>query len=202
MKLHYNQASPYARKVLVVAHETGQAGEIELMARAMTPVAPSDELNRDNPLGKIPCLITEAGDALYDSRVIAEFLDALSEGPRMFPVERPERWTALRHQALGDGILDAAVGTRYETVLRPEELRWDDWITNQKLKISRALDVLEGEAEGLGERVDIGTITIGCALGYLDFRYAQDDWRSARPDLTRWFEAFNQRPAMQATLPG
>ena len=201
MKLHYSQASPYARKVLVVAHETGLAERIELMPRTMTPVAPSDELNRDNPLGKIPCLITDAGAALFDSRVISEFLDALHEGPRIFPVERPERWVALRLQALGDGILDAAVGTRYETFLRPEALRWDEWIRSQKLKITRALDALEGEVEAFGDGVDIGTITIACALGYLDFRYGQDDWRGDRPDLALWFEAFDQRPSMRATVP-
>ncbi|HEX6144130.1 MAG TPA: glutathione S-transferase [Geminicoccaceae bacterium] len=201
MKLHYNTASPYARKVVVVAHETGLFERIELMARTATPVAPSDELNRDNPLGKLPCLITEAGEPLYDSRVIAEFLDALHEGPRIFPVERPARWTALRRQALGDGILDAGVGTRYETFIRPAAKQWDEWVRGQKLKISRALDALEGEAETFGDAVDIGTITIGCALGYLDFRFNDDRWRDGRPDLARWFDEFGARPAMAATVP-
>jgi glutathione S-transferase len=201
MLLHFNTASPYARKVMVVAIETGLDERIETVTRTMTPVSPDHDLNRDNPLGKLPCLITESGEPLYDSRVICEFLDALHEGPRMIPVERPARWTVLRHQALGDGILDAAVGTRYETFLRPEEKRWDEWVRNQKLKITRALDALEGEVEAFGETVDLGTITFGCALGYLDFRYAGEDWRGSRPDLARWFDGFSARPSMTATTP-
>lgn len=201
MRLHFNTASPYARKVMVVAIETGLDGHIETVMRTMTPVSPDPDLNRDNPLGKIPCLITGSGEPLYDSRVICEFLDSLHDGPRMFPVERPARWTTLRRQALGDGVLDAAVGTRYETFIRPEEKRWDDWIASQKLKITRALDVLEGEAEAFGDAVDIGTVTIGCVLGYLDFRYAADDWRRERPALARWFDGFSARPSMSATSP-
>ena len=201
MRLHYNKASPYARKVMVVAHETGLLDQLDLEVRTMTPVQPDEALVRDNPLGKIPCLVTDIGDVLYDSRVICEFLDSLHQGPTVFPVERPARWLALRRQALGDGILDAAVGTRYETFIRPQERQWEDWIRHQKLKITRALDLLEGETEEFEGATDIGTITIGCALGYLDFRYHDEDWRSSRPALGRWFDDFGRRPAMAATVP-
>jgi glutathione S-transferase len=108
------------------------------------------------------------------------------------------RWTALRRQALGDGILDAAVNARYETFLRPQERRWDSWVDGQKQKVTRSLDALE--AEDL-EGVDIGTITIGCALGYLDFRYGDEDWRRGRPRLAAGYEGFARRPAMAATAP-
>jgi glutathione S-transferase len=201
MKLHYNVASPYVRKVMAVAIETGLRERLELVERKMSPVNPSPELNRDNPLGKIPCLVTDEGVVLYDSRVICEYLDGLHDGPRMFPSAGPARWRALRRQAEGDGILDAAVLTRYETFLRPEERRWPEWIEGQKQKFRRALDALEGEAAGFGDAVDIGTITIGCALGYLDFRYQEENWRAQRPRLAAWWERFAQRPAMARTAP-
>jgi len=201
MKLHYNVASPYVRKVMAVAIETGLRERIEPVERKMSPVNPSAELNRDNPLGKIPCLVTDDGQALYDSRVICEYLDGLHDGPKMFPAARPARWEALRRQAEGDGILEAGVLTRYETFLRPEERRWPEWVQGQKAKIARALDALDGEAASFGETVDIGTITIGCALGYLDFRYAADDWQRGRPKLAAWYDAFARRPSMAETAP-
>lgn len=201
MRLHYSAASPYVRKVVVVAHETGLFERLELDARTASPVKPDESLNHDNPIGKVPCLITEAGLPLYDSRVICEFLDSLHRGAQMFPVDRAERWLALRRQALADGILDAAVGTRYETFLRPPDKRWDEWIRGQKLKIGRALDTLDQEADGFEDVVDIGTIAIGCALGYLDFRHADRNWRAVRPALAAWEARFAERPAMQATRP-
>lgn len=198
MKLHYNVASPYVRKVMAVAIETGLEDRIEPVTRMMTPVKPDADLAADNPLGKIPCLVTDDA-VLYDSRVICEYLDGLHDGPRMFP-DGPARWTALRRQAEGDGILDAGLLARYESFLRPEERRWPEWIEAQKQKFRRALDALETEAEAF-ETVDIGTITIGCALGYLDFRYGDDDWREPRPQLAAWFEQFVRRPSMARTAP-
>ena len=200
MRLHYSTASPYVRKVMVVAIETGQQEALELTARRVSPVAPVDEVNRDNPLGKVPCLVTEDGQALFDSRVICEYLDSRHDRPKLFPAG-PARWTALRRQAQADGILDAGILARYETMLRPDERRWPDWVAGQKAKMARALDALEGEAESFGEAVDIGTIAVGCALGWLDFRYAADAWRTGRPELAAWFEGFAQRPSMASTMP-
>ncbi|MGI9449498.1 MAG: glutathione S-transferase N-terminal domain-containing protein, partial [Geminicoccaceae bacterium] len=131
MKLHFAIASPYVRKVRVVAMELGLDDRIELLNRAMTPVSEEEELNADNPLGKIPCLITDGGQALYDSRVICEYLDSQAAGESVFPDDGDARWTALRRQALADGILDATVGTRYETFLRPKEYQWQSWIDAQ-----------------------------------------------------------------------
>ncbi len=201
MKLHYNVASPYVRKVMAVAIETGQDGRLEPVTRMMTPVKPDADLAADNPLGKVPCLVTDDGAVLYDSRVICEYLDGLHDGPKMFPAAGPARWSALRRQAEGDGILDAAVLTRYETFLRPEERRWPEWIEGQKQKFRRALDGLEAETGAFGETIDIGTITIGCALGYLDFRYGDENWRATRPRLAAWFERFSERPSMAKTVP-
>jgi glutathione S-transferase len=200
MKLHHNVASPYVRKVMAVAIETGLDDRLEPVTRMMSPVKPDADLAKDNPLGKIPCLVTDEG-ALFDSRVICEYLDSLHDGPKMFPPAGRARWRALRRQAEGDGILDAAVLTRYETFLRPEERRWPEWIQGQKQKFRRALDGLEGEADGFDEAADIGTITIGCALGYLDFRYQDENWRAQRPRLAAWFERFARRPSMARTAP-
>jgi glutathione S-transferase len=186
---------------MAVTIETGLREKLELTARKVSPVAPDPEVNRDNPLGKVPCLVTDDGLALFDSRVICEYLDGLHGGRKMFPAAGPARWTALRRQAEGDGILDAAVLTRYETFLRPEAYRWPEWIEGQRQKFRRALDALEAEAAGFGETVDIGTLTIGCALGYLDFRYAADQWRANRPMLAGWFEKFARRPSMAETGP-
>ena len=111
------------------------------------------------------------------------------------------RWTALRFQALADGLLDAAVLIRYENTLRPESLRWDDWGSGQMAKIDGALADLEAHAELFGDRVDIGTISVACALGYLDYRYANKDWRAVYPNLAAWFSTFAGRPSMKATQP-
>ena len=199
MKLHFNPASPYVRKVRVLALETGLMGDIELVKVTITPTGPDASLCSDNPIGKIPTLVRDDGGALYDSRVICEYLDDRHSGARMFPENGAARWTALRRQALADGILDAAVGTRYETFLRPQALRWPDWVDGQMGKVRRGLDVLETEA--LGDTVDIGTISVACALGYLDFRFADEGWRDSRPKLAAWYETFAARPSMTETGP-
>jgi glutathione S-transferase len=201
MKLHHNVASPYVRKVMAVAIETGLDGRLEPVVRIMTPIKPDADLVAANPLGKIPCLVNDDGAVLYDSRVICEYLDSLHDGPKMFPAGGAARWSALRRQAEGDGILDAALLTRYETFLHPEERRWGEWIDGQKQKFRRALDSLEAEAAALGVTVDIGTIALGCALGYLDFRFGNENWRTSRPKLAAWFARFSERPSMARTAP-
>ena len=203
MKLHSNPASPYGRKVKVVAHETGLFERLTVHNLQTSAVGPDLGLVADNPLGKIPCLVLEDGGALYDSRVICEYLDTLHHGPRLFPTGGAERWQALRLQALGDGIMDAALLARYETFLRPEELRWPAWVDGQLDKVQRALDRLEAvDAPGFGGRLDIGIVTVACALGYLDFRYGALDWRRGRSALAEWFAAFAARPSMTGTAPG
>ncbi len=199
MKLHYNPASPYVRKVRVLAIETGLMGQIDLAPVTITPVGPDRDLCADNPIGKIPTLVRDDGSALFDSRVICEYLDGQHERGRVFPEGGEARWTALRRQALADGMLDAAVGTRYETFLRPESLRWPEWVDAQMQKVRRGLDQLEDES--LGEAVDIGAISVACALGYLDFRYPQEGWRASRPKLAAWFEKFSARASMIETRP-
>ncbi len=203
MKLRYSPTSPYVRKVSVTAIELGLAARIERV--------PTDTQDRDsglaehNPLGKVPALILDDGAVLYDSPVICEYLDTLHDGPRMFPAAGPERWAALRQQALADGILDAAILRMIETLRRPEALRWQRWIAHQTAKMMRAADQFEAEAatpEGALEGpLTIGRVAAGCALGYLDFRFPELDWRGGRPKLAAWYEKFAQRPAMRQTTP-
>jgi len=200
MKLYYSATSPYVRKVMALAIETGQHDALQLIETAVSPVSPNPELSADNPLGKVPALILDDGSVLYDSPVICEYLDGLHGGAPWFP-SGSERWDALTRQALADGILDAAVLSRYEMALRPETLRWDDWLSGQQQKIIHALDQLEQSCNAWGERLDIGNLSIACALGYLDFRFAAINWRAERVTLSAWFENFAQRPSIATTQP-
>jgi glutathione S-transferase len=199
MKLFYSPASPYARKVLVLAHETGLIDRIAVTAATASPTGSAAEVAAHNPLGKIPALVLEDGTALYDSRVICEYLDGLSDGPHLFPAGAA-RWDALTRQALADGLLDAALLTRYERVLRPEERRWDAWDAGQIGKITAALDRFEALAADL-PALDIGTVAMACALGYLDLRFSDLAWRDGRPALAAWFAVVERAPAMAATVP-
>ena len=200
MRLWFNPASPFARKVRVVARETGLDGRIEEVSIMVNPVKPHPDLAKENPLVKIPALSTEEG-TLYDSAVICEYLDSLHRGASLFPAAGRERWRELRLQALGDGILDAAVLMRYENAVRPQALLWNDWVAGQLGKVRSGLGALEHECAGWGERFGIGQLTAACVLGYLDFRFPDEGWRRNRPALERWYEGVSRRPSMQATAP-
>lgn len=199
MKLYFNPASPFVRKVSVTAHELGLSDRLQPIGITLSPVSPHDGLRASNPLGKIPALALDDGTTLYDSRVICEYLDTLAGGNRIFPAVGAARWTALRRQALADGIMDAAVLTRYEDAVRPKELRWQGWADGQLLKIRTALDALEHE--NLAGAFDIGAISIACALGYLDLRFASEGWRTTRPRLAAWAAAVGERPSLAHTVP-
>ena len=200
MRLWHNPASPFARKVRIISRETGLAESIEEVGIAVSPVKPHADLARENPLVKIPALSTPQDGTLYDSDVICEYLDSL-RGVKFFPKSGPERWRELRLQALGDGILEASVLMRYENAVRPQELRWGDWIAGQFDKVRGGLDALERECAGWGERFAIGEVTAACVLGYLDFRFPDEKWRATRPGLEKWFEKISQRPSVKATVP-
>ncbi|MGI4858995.1 MAG: glutathione S-transferase N-terminal domain-containing protein [Janthinobacterium lividum] len=198
MQLMYSATSPYVRKVMIVAQELGLIERIELLPSTASPVQLNATLAAVNPLAKVPALTLDDGAVLFDSPVICEYLASLKTGQTIFPESGPARWRALRDQALGDGILDAALLTRYESAVRPEAYRWPEWIAGQMSKVSRALDVLETDAVGYAARADIGVITLACALSYLDFRYADFGWRTGRTQLAAWFETFSQRESIQA----
>ncbi|MFN0263176.1 glutathione S-transferase [Tepidamorphus sp. 3E244] len=200
MKLLHAPTSPFVRKVMVVAHEAGLAGSIETEFVLASPVERGEDLAAHNPLGKIPALILDDGSTLYDSRVICEYLAALKPETGLFP-DGEARWETLTQQAMADGLLDAAIATRYERVMRPQAAQWSGWADAQLAKVTGALDRIEAIVGDLPERPTIGTITIGCALGYLDFRFPELRWRDGRPAAANWFSAFETRPSMVATRP-
>ena len=192
MKLLCSPTSPFARKVLVLLRETGQALETEV--QHASPTARNPAVAAANPLGKIPVLLTPDLGPLYDSRVICQYLDTRHDGPRLYP-EGAARFTALRREALADGLLDAALLARYESI-RPDGLVWADWHAGQEAKMLAALAAMESD---LPEGVDIAAIAYGCALAYLDFRFAGLNWRDRHPALAKWEAAFAARPSMRAT---
>jgi glutathione S-transferase len=200
MQLYYATASPFARKCRVVAAEAGLRERVELVPAAAHPVNRDRTLVARNPLGKVPTLVTDDGDVLYDSRVICEYLDAQGGGT-LLPKAGAARWRVLVEQSLADGILDAALLARYENAVRPEALRWSDWTAGQLDKVGCGLADLDARAAAFGDRVDVGTIAFGCALGYLDFRFPSLAWRDERPHAAAWFERFGARDAMVATKP-
>jgi glutathione S-transferase len=201
MKLWFNPASPFARKVRVVARELGLEGGIEEVSVLVSPVKPNADLARENPLVKIPALTTPEHGTLFDSAVICEYLDSLHRGAPLVPREGAVRWDELRLQALGDGVLEAAVLMRYEAAVRPQPLQWGEWSNGQLGKVRGGLAALEQASTAWGDRFRIGQITAACVLGYLDFRFPQEDWRTAHRGLKGWYEKAAARPSMRATLP-
>jgi glutathione S-transferase len=196
MKLLYSPASPYARKVLACAITRGIDQQIERV-----PVNPNQsppELLVCNPLSKVPCLVTDDELALFDSRVICEYLDSRGDALPMFPSHGAARWRASRFQAMGDGILDASVPRRWER-LKPQDEGRIAWIARQKAAVDRTLDMLELDPPH--RIVDIGSISVACALGYLDFRFADEPWRGEHPRLAEWFAGFSENPGIAQTVP-
>ena len=200
MKLYYSPGSPYARKVRITALETGLDKKIEMVNVVLTPVAANTDVDKHNPIGKIPALSVKGMD-LFDSPVICEYLDAQQKGRKLLARKGRDRWVALRLQAMADGLLDAALLVRYEGFLRPEEKRWPEWSKGQMKKIEGVLDQLEAETKSLKGKLTLGTISVICALGYLDFRFASHDWRAKRPKLAKWFASVSKLTSVKATVP-
>ncbi|MDE3239666.1 MAG: glutathione S-transferase [Paracoccaceae bacterium] len=200
MRLFHALASPFVRKVVVLLKETGQETAVTLVPVAGNAVDPGTMPVAQNPLGKIPTLEREDGTALYDSRVICRYLDDRAGG-RLYPAA-PRLWETLTLEATADGIMDAAVLMRYEVITRDEDKRSAAWLEGQWAKISRTLDVLEARwMSHLSGPLDMGQVAVGCALGYLDFRLADRDWRAGHPQLADWYAAFAARDSMKATAP-
>ncbi len=201
MKLYYSAASPYVRKCMVVAIEAGIDGRIQHEPVAVMPTKPNTDLGKENPLMKLPTLVTDDGMALYDSRVICEYLDSQHAGTPLIPKAGPDRWRVLRWQAMADGITDAGLLCRYETVVRAEDKRSAEWMSGQMTKVTQGLDMAENDSALLSGPINLGQIALACSIGWLEFRNVAGDIRKTRPKLTAWYEAFSRRPSMQATTP-
>lgn len=197
MKLRFSPTSPYVRKVMVTAIELNLDDRIEKIAT--NPWAKDTDLPGDNPLGKVPALILDDGSTCFDSRVICEYLDSLTDQAQLFPNDTG-RWQALRLQAMADGILDACVARFLEGKRAPAQ-QSDTWLTRQHATVHRTLDAMDGEASAWSSTLSIGQIAAGCALGYVSFRFAADHWEQGRPNLTAWYQEFSQRSSMQMTIP-
>jgi len=196
MKLLHSPSSPYARKVYACALALGFADRVEVVPT--NPQTSPDELLALNPLCKIPCLVTDDGEAFFDSPVIAEYLDSLGGAVKLFPESGPARFKALKLQALADGIMDAAVSRRME-MGRPTEAAREELKARYKVAVARSLDVLE--ESNLTQEPTIGTIAVACALGYLTLRFSDEPWREGHPKLTKWFSQFGLVPCIAQTKP-
>lgn len=197
MKLYHNPASPYTRKVTVLAHETGLMDRIELMPIKVWEE--TDRIRRDNPLGKIPTLISDKGDAVYDSTVICAFLDTLHDGPKMIP-QGDARWPVENLHALAQGMTDAALSLRAD-VMRGRDKEADFYSDRMRATITSACDEAERRLTEIEGKVNLGTIALAVGLAYVDFRFPTFGWRDGHPGLAKWFEAFADRPSMKATPP-
>ena len=198
MKLHWSPKSPYVRKVMVCAHEAGVADRLELIRSVAAMLKPNERLMQDNPLSKIPTLVLEDGFALFDSVVICEYLDDLGHGSA-FPKQGADKWQALRWHAFGDGLLDLAILWRNE---RERPVPLGTLLDAFELKTRTSLKQLDDEAQALNETpFSIGHIALGCALGYLDYRFDGLGWRGLAPRLAEWYGDISARPSFQNTEP-
>lgn len=196
MLLRTTLSSPFGRKVRMAAHHLNLMDRITIASA--DPLDPKDVLRNDNPLGKIPALIPDGGKPVFDSRVILEYLDHMAGGGVIIPQAFEPRIACLTQQALGDGIMDAAILIVYEGRHRPAELHHQPWLDYQRGKVERGLAALAGDPPDAG-KFNVGTLSIACALGYIDWR-KQVDWRKMHPSLINWLDAFSAaHPAFEAT---
>ena len=191
MKLFFSPTSPYVKKVLICADELGLSDKIELLPAKASPVLRDQSIVAKNPLGKVPTLLTDEGVALFDSRVFCEYLNDIADAD-LFPKDKRAKWNAIAMQALGDGLLDAALLARYESFLRPQEFLWKDWETGQIDKVKSCLADFENNTSK-DSVFHIGHITLACGLAYLDLRFDYLDWRASHPKLKFWFEEISKR---------
>ncbi|UWQ21771.1 glutathione S-transferase family protein [Jannaschia sp. W003] len=198
MQLLSSPASPFARTCRVVLLETGQA-DVEVRDVSASPLGGEPALNAANPSGKIPALVQDDEPTLYDSRVICRFLDHRA-GAGLYPDAR--LWDVLALEANAHAVMEAAITITYEKRLRPEDLWWPEWFEAQWTKIARSLDAMESRSMPLLEGpLHMGQVAVGCALGYLDLRHGDRNWREGRDALAAWEKRFAAREAMAATAP-
>lgn len=199
MKLIQSPASPFARKARIVIRETGLTSRVEeVNPGAVTPVSNNVSVNTMNPLGMIPALQLDDGSTLFDSTIICEYLNKVAGGS-LYPADDDSYFKSRKLESLCDGILDLSVSLRYETALRPENLRWSEYVEFSNEKIERALDQLDAECENFSPTLTIGEITAACVLGYRDFRFGDINWRSSRTKLDKWFATMQQRESIIQT---
>lgn len=200
MQLLSSPLSPFGRKVNIAIAMKGLKDKIELKP-VDTNIPDNPDINVNNPLAKIPTLVTEDGQSIFDSKVICEYLDGIGSGPHLFPSAPKERIRTLVAGALADGMLEAALLMVYEKRFRPEEKWHAPWVQRQQDKVNRGLAYLEKNPPTWGASPDYGHMTTACALGYLDFRH-EGKWRAGHPKLVAWLDRFAAAvPAFEETRP-
>ncbi|MEQ8399183.1 glutathione S-transferase [Thalassobaculum sp.] len=197
MQLIYQTHSPFARKVLVMAHEVGLAAALEVIHQETSPTRRNEAVFALNPLGKVPVLVLADRSCLFDSNVICEYLDGLHDRPRLLPAEPTARFAALRLQALAQGMADAGIAVRWETERRPEALRYAPFHDGQLAKLRAAYAFVEQDP-ALDGLLTIGQIALATTLDWLEFRNVAP-FRVDHPRLASWFDRFAERSSMQAT---
>jgi glutathione S-transferase len=198
VQLLYQTHSPYARKTLVFAHEVGIAGQLQVVHHETSPTRRNEAVFAANPLGKVPVLIREGLPAIFDSDVICAYFDTLHAGRKLLAAEGEARWHALRVQAVAQGLAEAGIAIRWETVRRPEALRYPSLRDGYIAKLHASYDWLEQELD-FAAPVHVGHIAVATCLSWLEFRELPT-FRENRPRLVAWFDAFESRPSMRATL--
>jgi glutathione S-transferase len=200
MKLLYLSSSQFARKALVSACELGLLERLEIVPIDTNPIQSSPEINRQNPLGKVPVLLRDDGTTLYDSVVICEYFDSLCRSAGFFPEKGEARWQALRLHALADGLSDAAITVRRES-RRPDGLQWTDWAEAHVRKLEQSYDLIERDPHLVSRSVTIGHVALATALEWVAFRKVGPDFRQGRSRLANWYDTFGQRPSMSVLPP-
>ena len=201
MKLTFSAASPFARKVRIAAIELGLIGKIEFMPATVVPGTPNDDYSRIHPLKKLPVLILDSGDIIVDSYVIVEYLDELAGGGRLIPASGPMRWKVKTEHSLLQGMLDSMLLCRYETMVRPEPLRWKAWSDDHWNRAWLGMARFEQQGDLMSRPFDIGMIGLTCVLGYADFRFADCGWRKAYPKLDAFYQKMLERPSVKVSMP-
>ena len=199
MKLYGDTLSPFVRSAMVVAHETGLAGKLEHIKETVSPTQENSRLAALSPIAKVPVLETDHGKAVYDSRVIIEYLCHIAGNSALIPDDGVKRFRVLTLQALAQGLGDAAVGYRYETGARPKGLQWTEWLERTRKRFAAIADDLEANWSGCLGEVNVGSITTAVVLSYMDFRLPDIAWRDGRPKLATFHAEFSKRPSMVAT---
>lgn len=199
MKLYYSGYSPFARKVAIVAEFLGLSERIERIASSGNPLVRSQEFRDINPSGQIPVLVTDEGLVLYDSKVICAYLNSLSDRDVMG--QGDALWRNLTEASLADTLVESGLQYRYEIAVRPVELRWDAWTDAWRAKITDGLAALDARSDDLRGRMDIGVISIICALAYVEWRFADLEWAARYPKLYRWFAEVSRDPVVAASAP-
>jgi len=201
MKLTFPPASPFARKVRIAAIELGLIDKIEFIPTAVVPGTPNDDYSKIHPLKKLPVLILDNGDIVVDSYVIVEYLDELAGGGKLIPASGPMRWKVKTEHSLLQGMLDSMLLCRYETMVRPEPLRWKAWADDHWHRAWLGMARFDQQPDLISRPFDIGMIGLTCVLGYADFRFADCGWRKAYPKLDAFYQKMLERPSVKVSMP-